>query len=335
MKIYSIYNIHQLLIILLKYKITSDDLVILTSKLGSVSLDKSIYNYFILKNINVFISKNQGIKNRVLRCLNYIFNHIRLDYKLNLITRKSNITEYIGDDTDMAIFSSFYCKYPITLIEDGTANYTSYETIQKSSYKNKLLKKIIYDFCLIGNMGEYRIYGYDKYINHIVLTGISQVPDELKDKVELVSLDYLWNRLDSKYRNEINNIFEFDFELFNNKTIFLLQEFERFSEEFEVDYNLELLSKYNKNEIVIKAHPRQKESFINKIKKNGYEVCMSSFPAELIFLNRVMIKKIITICSSAAYNFIGYCDVEILGTEYFNKICNKIGYIEYKFYKKV
>lgn len=58
--------------------------------------------------------------------------------------------------------------------------------------RNTLKKKII-DFFLLRPL-NYKCCGYEENIKKIYLTGITFIPDKIKEKVEIINLKELWKK---------------------------------------------------------------------------------------------------------------------------------------------
>lgn len=64
------------------------------------------------------------------------------------------------------------------LLEDGTQNY------EKSTYKRSLKNRLF----------SIPVFGVYKNVEKIYLTGLAPIPEEIKDKVEIINLKELWNK---------------------------------------------------------------------------------------------------------------------------------------------
>lgn len=300
-----------------------------SNKKVNILIENTIYSLFVYLLIkkewekSIFILNNKTIDIRILRKLNkyelYIykfydkknfFKYFREYFKLYKFLYKINlfnkITFYGNDNLDYFIFF----KNKIILLEDGLLNYQLKKITLKSVIKNILLLKPLF----------FRSYGYSKYVKKIYLTGLAPIPEEIKDKVEIINLKELWSKKIEEEKKEILDIFGFDENIINKiknkKNILFTQPLseDRFiSEEEKVELYRKIIFNYPEKDLVIKTHPREKTDYKKYFPK--IEILNQSFPAELFDLLDIKFETAITIFSTAALNFSKNSKVDFYGTK--------------------
>ncbi len=100
-----------------------------------------------------------------------------ITYYLADVSKTWNIPIYGHDHLNI---SKAFLDEGITVFEDGSANYDIKDSVR---YKT---------FLDCGE--EYFPFGYDHLVRKVILTGQFDIPRDLSDKVELVSLLTLWNK---------------------------------------------------------------------------------------------------------------------------------------------
>lgn len=233
---------------------------------------------------------------------------------------KNNILIYGQDHlligNKLLLFKNFY------LIEDGSM---SYSTILVDYFaKRQGIKKIIDTI-----FQRKKMLGRDSAVKKIYLTGLAPIPEEIKNKVEIINLKELWNKKSDVEKEEILNIFGFDKNIVNNiknrKYILYTQplsEDEILLESEKIELYSKILEKYDKNYVVLKKHPREKTDY-KKIFPD-IEVMDQVFPAELLTLLDIHFEKAITIFSTAALTD-DKVQVDFYGTEIHPKLFKRFG----------
>lgn len=297
-------TLYSLLIYFLITRNISDSRIIF---LDNIKL-KKINNLYIVGKLSY--KKNPFIYYlRVLKMNLYVFYHI---------IRYKDIRLYGNDDLNYLGF--FKCKN-FFVLEDGGVNYS-----YKKSSKN--IKFILRDFMKLRNP-FYAPFGYSEKVKKIYLTGLAPIPEEIKDKVEIINLKELWNKKSDVEKEEILNIFGFDKNIVNNiknrKYILYTQplsEDEILLESEKIELYSKILEKYDKNYVVLKKHPREKTDY-KKIFPD-IEVMDQVFPAELLTLLDIHFEKAITIFSTAALTD-DKVQVDFYGTEIHPKLFKRFG----------
>lgn len=267
---------------------------------------------------NKYILDNSGNKD-IKRYRNYKY--------LNQITSRDEEKEFwIQDHLNYSPY--FLVKFKnINLLEDGLDNYNSKLIKKKIRYnlKNKLLG------------GTFKLdrstYGISKSISKIYLTGMREIPEEIREKVELINLKKLWEKMSEEEKKEILKVFNIrkeEMEIFKKRRIILItqtiSEDTQITEEEKIDIYRKILSKYNENEILIKPHPREVTDY-KKYFKN-IEILRREIPMEMISFLVENLEEVITLFSTSAFEFKDVCKVKFLGTEYDERLVKNYGIIK-------
>lgn len=252
----------------------------------------------------------------------YFYNKIKKifdnRYLRNYFSQKKKNYEYIYG-LDHTLIGNFFIDINFILLEDGTSNYT----INKEKKINKI-KRII--------MGRNLDMGRDKRIKKIYLTGLAPIPEEIKNKVEIVNLKELWNKKTKEEQEEILDIFNFDFEIIEKikkRRIILftqpLSEDKVITEDEKINLYKKIIKNYNINQIILKKHPRE----ITDYKKYfDIEILDQSFPSELLSILDINFKKAVTIFSTAACTLSKDIEVDFYGTEVHPKLLERFGSLD-------
>ena len=272
-------------------------------------------------------------KNQLINLLAYYKQDLSIKDKLRkcLGERQKTVTVY-GADHIYAL-SKHFKDNGINVIEEGFSNYVEKNELYRQNGNEPVnLKRIIKLGILLQlSMLHYQPYGYDEKVDRIYLTGLEKVPAPLKEKMMPISLQELWNACDNK--SDINAVFEFDPELYSDKVILLTQPFSEDGACTEAEKIAMYRHICEKEEaIIIKPHPRDETDYKKAIE--GPYVDSGSFPFELLVLNRVKLKKVITIASTSALACNGICDIEFLGTVDYPMLQDRFGVVEKRIIKR-
>ncbi len=277
------------------------------------------------KNNSYEIKKNKHHRKMIRIILSYIFF-----IKLEIICRKNKLKNLQVYGLDHILGSDYFKSfYDIILFEDGTKNYCPEEIkkamklLNEKSIKKKISSKLVL---------ETPSFGIYKNVKKIFLTGILDVPEELKNKVEIINLEMLWKNKTLKQKDEILEFFNVkDFfykNKFQEKTIFLTQPLSEdgiLSLEEEIILYKSVMEKYDEKNLIIKTHPREKKDY--KKYFPNIEILDKKFPFELFKLNNVKFKKVATIFSTGAYNLGEETEVDFYGTQIHPKLEKVFGQI--------
>lgn len=207
---------------------------------------------------------------------------------------------------DFLKWTDFFVHYAnnFVLIEDGVANYTC--PIQ---FYNKYKQSIFYRF-LVNTFPTFTLpFGLSNNVSKIYLTGILDVPDIIRNKVEIVSMNLLWERLSKEQKKDILNLYisnmnDIDYLMSTKRSVLLLtqclSEDGRCTEQEKINLYRKMLNGYSPEDIIIKTHPREKTNY--KILFPKAYVVNSSIPFQLLnLLLSLNIKTAITYSSTAIY----------------------------------
>lgn len=199
----------------------------------------------------------------------------------------------------------------MTVLEDGVGNYDCKALERTTHFKHKLFYK--WAFGSLMCEGE---YGYPPQVNKVVLTGINAVPNCLKDKIILVSMQDLWKKMADK--EFVLNLFDLtndDVSRLNKRRVVVLtQPLESVLGEDElVNIYRQVITPYRADEVVIKTHPRD----VIDYSKHFPDVFVFSkqIPAELFSLIGIGFTDAYSICSTAVFSFPDSVAKHFLGTE--------------------
>ncbi|WP_300363804.1 glycosyltransferase family 52 [Fusobacterium sp.] len=215
------------------------------------------------------------------------------------------------------------------LLEDGIENYTDFykktSTRIKYSIKNKILG------------GTFRIekykYGHSQKINKIYLTGLDQTPKEIEKKVELIKLKELWYNLTEEEKNKLLNIFfikKEDINVIKSKKVILItqpiSEDSNILEDEKIEIYKSVISKYKEKDILIKPHPREKTDYKKYFREA--EILDKNIPMEMISFLIENLEEVITLFSTAIFEFKFITKVKFLGTNFDKRLVENFGKID-------
>lgn len=289
-----------------------------------------------LANLNVIILNNFKKGNYLLK------KYKKWEISNNLLKKLNEIEEiYLQDHITYSQFflNNFIRK--IYLLEEGILNYN--DNILKNEFEKKIEKVRIFHNIkksIIEKIKkDYKRFGLSEKIEKIYLTGLLPIPNLIKDKVEIININELWNNLSQKGKKEILDVFNIEIEKIqifdkdDKKNLLLTQplsEDKIITEKEKVEIYREIIEKQNVRKIYIKAHPREKTNYKEVFKNFNIEVIENTFPIELFLLLNIKFDKVITLFSTGALNFKGKAEVEFIGTEKYPKLYERFGKIEMK-----
>lgn len=285
----------------------------------------SLFLYFLLfpdaKNTTLFFVSN-GIKESIRNKLPHIkyvytpksdnkfilfFYHFFIYIVLYLYIKKHRISRKIpiyGHDslkwTDFFVHST----KNFVLIEDGVANYT-----HPIIFYNKYRQSSFYRF-LVNTFSTFTLpFGLSNNVNKICLTGILDIPDIIRNKVEIINTNLLWKQLSKEQKKNILNIYISDMNDINylmstKRSVLLLtqclSEDGKCTEQEKIGLYRKMLNGYPQHDIIIKTHPRERTNY--KIPFPEAYIISSSIPLQLLnLLLSLNIKTAITYNSTSIY----------------------------------
>lgn len=222
------------------------------------------------------------------------------------------------------IYSNFIIRdKEFIMIEDGLKNYNVKQDVNKSR-----IKKLKYFLGYLPPEIEM------KRASKIFLTEIHEIPSNIKEKVEIIDIFKLWHDLKKDNKEKILNIFGLNLNkikrLEKRKILLLTQPLSEdniLSEKEKVNLYKKVLAEYNQEEIIIKAHPREKtdyQLFFPKI-----EIIENIIPIELLRLNNFEVEEVITLFSTGVLSYKDKAKISFYGTEVHPRLLEKFGSLEY------
>ena len=162
-----------------------------------------------LANLNVIILNNFKKGNYLLK------KYKKWEISNNLLKKLNEIEEiYLQDHITYSQFflNNFIRK--IYLLEEGILNYN--DNILKNEFEKKIEKVRIFHNIkksIIEKIKkDYKRFGLSVKIEKIYLTGLLPIPNLIKDKVEIININELWNNLSQKGKKEILDVFNIEIE---------------------------------------------------------------------------------------------------------------------------
>lgn len=281
--------------------------------------NKKFYNK--LSN-NLILIKNYEVNNILKK---RIFTPVRKYILRIFYFRNAEIKKIIKENIDVygqdhsTIGKILVKKTNFFLIEDGTINYKNFKEI----FFKKILKNLL---------GLTRVYGREKKVKKIYLTGLAPIPEEIKNKVEIIDLKKLWEQKTKEEQQEILEIFGFNniINKLKERDIILftqpLSEDGIISEQEKVNLYSKIVSKYPNEKLILKRHPREKTNYMEIFKE--VLVLEENFPSEIFDLLEINFKKGVTLFSTAVLN----CkteEIDFYGTEVHSKLIEKFGSMDH------
>ena len=316
-------TVYSLLLTFLLEPDIDNNLYLLNDKFPE-NITKNIKNKIILKTFDE--TKIKIIKYIKIR---YFLKKIKKILDI-IISNKKNF--YIQDHIEYSQFFLNNYSSNFILIEDGILNYR-FENMKnkKMTFHRKLKRNFVY-----LAKENYENCGRSEKIKKIYLTGIMSIPDIISMKVEKINIEEKWNKLQEEKKEKILKIYNINLEKLrkdkSEKILLLTQPFSEINfltEKEKINMYKEILKKETGKKIYIKMHPIEKTNYAAEFKSFNVEILEKDFPIELIGILELDFFKVITICSTAAYNFREKYNIDFLGTEFNKKLFDKIGRIEF------
>lgn len=246
---------------------------------------------------------------------------------------------YMADNMS---YSQFFLNHmnECYLLEDGCINYNKemLEKIINTKEKNNL--KTLRNKFLKRSKNYYKPFGLSDKIEKIYLTGIAEIPEVIKNKVEVIDIKENWKNLSQEERTNILKIFNINSAVLEklqkkeDRVLLITQTFSEdkyVSEEEKINMYKEIIDMYPDQKVVIKPHPRELTNY--KEVFPDIDIIEGKFPLEVLMLLGVEFKEVVTVYSTAALNFKGITNVNYLGTESYPKIKARFGEVKKVYYK--
>ncbi len=208
---------------------------------------------------------------------------------------------------DHLLLSRAFLLNGINVLEDGLGNY---------NYKYTKTHLVITDS---GRF--YASLGYDELVKKVVLTGQFDVPQELRDKADIVIPRLLWSGKTEQEKAQLSDIMGFDYEsihreVMNGRSIVFLTEPNVAAGEIRltVDEQIELyrriLSNYDETKVMIKPHPADYIDYEGVFK--DCFIINKSFPIQLMDWLGIEVSRFVMMKDSSCENlFKGKYKVDI------------------------
>lgn len=293
-----------------------EDLFIFSSGIPE-PIRNNINHVYFPENRYVPITK-ENLKNKTINW-KHVYSILKLRLILFIKTFNKNVEVYGHGH----LYYSFpFYEYKNTyVIEDGLSNYVY---VKKPKYNNSFKEKIKH---FLGNLYVElsESYGTHKNIKKIYLTK-KNVPEIVKDKVEVIDMIELWNKKTDEEQNKLLEIFNLKNvinELDENPTLLLTQSFNEdrlLPLDEQIEIYKKIINEQQNNNIIIKTHPRENKDY-SKYFPNT-KIIDNQFPLEILKCIDVKIKKIITLSSTSALHFVDYCEIEIYDVKTSSEVVN-------------
>lgn len=187
----------------------------------------------------------------------------------------------------------------IRVLEDGLGNY-------KYSYAARHM-------IVLDEGRRYMPMGYDDLVSKVVLTGQFPLPEEIADKIEVVSPSLLWGNRGAADKKEIAGIMGFPYqeierEIATGKNIIFITEPHvsggemQMEEEQQINTYRQILSGYPQSQIMIKPHPCDYINYAERMPE--YCVLEGQFPIQMIAWFGIKIEKYIVMNHSSCLNLL-------------------------------
>ncbi len=206
-----------------------------------------------------------------------------------------NLRFYGQDHVEVAeiIWNEELRNIPFILLEDGLGNY-----VKKSEQRGRRSKYMKPDEFL---------FGHNSRVQEIYLTGMWRIPNDIKRKVKILDLRYLWEEKSIDEKQFFLDLYCIDqsvMDEISEKTVCYLggpfSNFGLLPLEKELASYRKIISRFDPSELYIKVHPT---GFNIDYPKEfpGISILMNPVPFEVIyFLTEKKLKTIASICSTAA-----------------------------------
>ncbi|HEY5463246.1 MAG TPA: glycosyltransferase family 52 [Hanamia sp.] len=272
-------------------------------------------------------SIGKSLFSKVLRIIIRNFEHLRLWW---IYKGEYKYSRIYGNDE--IISSVPFRKFGITVIEDGSFNLQSKDFFEA---RVKKMHKYILTRLMYKNVCSYIPYGYDNFVNKIILTHEKGIDSNINHKVERVCLKTLWESKGKVERTAIQNVFGMSSDLVNSlnnySTVLLTQPFGKkeggfMPEKDKVSIYFNLLKGSSYNSLLIKTHYAEKTNYRKYFKDSL--VIDQPIPFQFFELFNYHPSKVITISSSAALKYKNEnCEIIFTGTEIDKRIVEMYGIV--------
>lgn len=278
-------------------------------------IDREIWNNITNKETYTNVIPVRRPKTILFLIIYSLYFFLKFTYYSSRFLSKNNLEVWGADHILGAKY--FLRRFPFFLIEDGTANYELKSYTR--SWKNKLF--------------SIPVFGLYKNVKKVYLTQKESIPEPIKDKVEIININTLWNKKTDEEKVRILEMFNFHIKevdvLVSKKTILYTQPLSEdnvLTEEEKISLYNKIISKYDISDLVIKPHPREKTDY-KEVFKDIY-VFKSNIPSELLDLLNIKFDKVITLFSTAVLQY-DEEQVDFYGTVCHSKLKEHFGDIRF------
>lgn len=236
----------------------------------------------------------------------------------------------VANDTVVYIsWPAFYCQLFLDLfptvfyLEEGIGDY--YDCGKNKINKSKKLR---WDQMIRYGRERLRLDVYES-VKKIYLTGIFTVQEFMQHKVELASIQALWDKKTQEERELINRLFlpdDFNLTLLGARRVVLLTQpfckdgaYRGLTKQDQIDVYRQLIALYDESDVIIKNHPRDLIDYRLYFPKAL--ILAYPCPMELFILNGMKIKTAVTISSTAIYSLGDDVEKVITSESVFDSYC--------------
>lgn len=271
-----------------------------------------------LKNVHYFSAKKHESGGRF---MSRFMIRIEALYRWTFLKR----AKIYGSDY-LFFVSPLIKKRDMIVIEEGTVNY-SREVLLQHKRKSRF-KKVLY-----GPRINEPMFGASRLDKKVILTGLGPIPEEIKEKVELVNLRELWLQISDDYRDWVLQLFGLDHSkleiLKSRRAILLIQAFEKLGveEDVVVETYRQIVKNVDPKDLVIKPHPSSTIDY-SKIFPEAY-IFADKIPMELLSFIGTDFKDAYTVCSTAVFSMGKETNIHFAGSSVHPQIEEAIGSVEY------
>lgn len=274
-----------------------------------LSVRKKFNHYFYLKRPEKIWAR------RFFRIFLNFFSHFRWSFLKS--------AKIYGQD-HLWFSSGIIGKRDYVLLEDAPFIMSRYykSVLRKNEMRNRTGMKGVLNCLLFGYIFRRR-HGENNQCIEVILSQEDYSPILERKLIHIRTLDELWRDSSTSKKNEILLLFDIspeDIIFKGNKSIIVFTQPFSFdnciNEQEQVDLYRDILKNYNKNEVLLKVHPRDNIDY----RKYFPDIAIfdKPVPMQLFDLMGAKFKKAVTICSTAVLSFPYEIEIDWIGT-----ICNK------------
>jgi hypothetical protein len=269
-----------------------------------------------------FNHKKKGILRILFKIHLNFFSHIRWRF-----LKTANI---FGQD-HIQFFSGLVKNRNYTLIEDSPLFFSS---LQNNGGTHKRIKNFWKNIIkLLYGKVFWERFGKSNQCKDIILTQESDVNFLNNKTVALINLEEIWKNSSKSKQELILSLFNLDLAnpiFFCQKNIIVFTQpfyvdVPNFSEQEQIELYKEIVEQYDKNDVIIKVHPRDKINYQKHF--SDIEIFDKPVPMQLLSILGVRFKKAVTIFSSSVLDFPYKIEIIKIGTSCRKKLENHFGII--------